>query len=489
MHIAFDHSFHAQMAGFYAAAVPASPTEPALLVFNDALAVDMGIERSDCSDQQIAEMLSGARLPEGAMPIAFAYAGHQFGHFSAQLGDGRALLLGECLIPNGKRLDIQLKGSGRTPFSRGGDGKAAIGPVLREFLVSEAMHALAVPTTRSLAAVGTGDAVYRDEPLPGAVLTRVASSHIRVGTFEFFAAHHGIDHVRQLAEYVIARHYPAAADADNPYLALFEAVLDAQVALIVHWMAIGFVHGVMNTDNVSIAGETIDYGPCAFLDVYAPDAVFSSIDKQGRYAFGNQPAIARWNMHRLAEALAGAVDAVGGEADVQKLGFLIDGFADRYITLWTQRMGRKLGLAETQEGDSELISGLLRMMHAQQVDFTMAFRALGTAQAGDAVALHNLFSDAAPLSDWQDQWQARLQSEATTPEQRLAQMNSVNPLYIPRNHMVEAALQAATRHGNLEPFQAMLEVVRNPFEERVGWSAYARPAPEGFGPYVTFCGT
>jgi serine/tyrosine/threonine adenylyltransferase len=485
MRIVFDHSFHMQMVGFYAAAMPDKPTNPELLVFNHALADNLGIDRSGCSDQTVAECLSGAQLPEGAKPIAFAYAGHQFGHFSAQLGDGRALLLGECIAPDGRRLDIQLKGSGRTAFSRNGDGKAAIGPVLREFLLSEAMHALGVPTTRSLAAVSTGDPVYRDEALPGAVLTRVASSHIRVGTFEYFAAHHGVDHVRQLADYIIARHYPAAADADNCYVAMFEAVLDAQVELIAHWMSIGFVHGVMNTDNVSIAGETIDYGPCAFLDTYAPDTVFSSIDTQGRYAFGNQPAIARWNMHRLAEALAGAVHAVGGDTAVQTLGGLIDGFADRYFAVWTARMNAKLGLSGINDGDRDSVLSLLAMMEEQGADFTLTFRALSAAQAGDDAALKAQIGDAASFDYWLRKWRERLGDNTDAART----MDAVNPLYIPRNHMVEAALEAASRHGTMEPFEALLAAVRDPYTERPGLSAYARPAPEGFGPYKTFCGT
>jgi uncharacterized protein YdiU (UPF0061 family) len=489
MKIAFDHSFRREMVGFYADAQADTPSAPKLLAYNDALAAQLGIERGEADDAAIAELLSGAQLPEGAEPLAFAYAGHQFGQFSPQLGDGRALLLGEVIAPDGNRCDIQLKGSGRTPYSRGGDGKAAIGPVLREFLLSEAMHAMGVPTTRSLAAVATGDPVYRDEALPGAVLTRIASSHIRVGTFEYFASHHGVDHVRQLADYVIARHYPGAAGAPNRYLALFEAILDRQAALVAKWMCIGFVHGVMNTDNVSISGETIDYGPCAFLDVYASDAVFSSIDRQGRYAFGNQPPIARWNMHRLAEALAGLVQADFGADEVQKMGLLINDFAPRYFAVWTAGMRAKLGLVSEADGDFDLATSLFQTMEGQDVDFTLLFRALAEAQAGDPEKARTLFTDPSQFDAWLPQWMARLETDPQTNEQRSTAMNAVNPLYIPRNQMVEAALDAASRHGTMEPFEAMLEVVRNPYTERAGWSAYARPAPDGFGPYVTFCGT
>jgi serine/tyrosine/threonine adenylyltransferase len=493
MKIAFEHSFRREMAGFYADAEADTPSAPRLLAFNDALAAQLGLERGDADDTMIAALLSGSALPEGAEPLAFAYAGHQFGQFSPQLGDGRALLLGEIVAPDGNRFDVQLKGSGRTPYSRGGDGKAAIGPVLREYLLSEAMHAMGVPTTRSLAAVATGDPVYRDEALPGAVLTRIASSHIRVGTFEYFASHHGVDHVRRLADYVIARHFPEAAAAPNRYLALFEAVLDRQAVLIAKWSCLGFVHGVMNTDNVSIAGETIDYGPCAFLDAYSPDAVFSSIDRQGRYAYGNQPPIARWNMHRLAEALAGLVQADYDADDVQKMGVLINDFAPRYFAAWTAGMRAKLGLASEADGDFDLATGLFHAMDGQKVDFTLLFRALAKAQAGDAGGdagpARALFADPAGFDAWLPMWQARLDQDARSSGERAAAMNAVNPLYIPRNHMVEAALDSASRHGSMKPFEALLEVVRNPFNERPGWSAYTRPAPDGFGPYVTYCGT
>lgn len=484
----FDNSFHRTMEGFYSSVLPEPASAPELIAFNDALASDLGIDRRDTTDADLAAMLSGATLPKGAQPIALTYAGHQFGQFNPQLGDGRAHLLGEIVAPDGRRFDIQLKGSGRTPYSRGGDGKAALGPVLREYLVSEAMHALGIPTTRSLAAVKTGDGVFREVFLPGAVLTRVAASHIRVGTFAYFAAHHGTDAVRQLADHAIARHYPEAANTPNPYLAFFEKVVEAQAALIARWMQVGFVHGVMNTDNCSIAGETIDYGPCAFLDVYAAGTVFSSIDQHGRYAFGNQPGIARWNMHRLAEALAGAVHAVGGDEDVAKLGPLIDGFADRYFAHWLPGIRAKIGLASAEDGDMQLVLDLLKAMEAGKADFTLLFRSLSQAQAGDSAAATALFEDRNAFDAWCVQWRERLARDPQSPAQRAEAMNAVNPLYIPRNHKVEEAL-ASANGGDYAPFFALLAVVRSPYFERADWADYALPAPGGTEPYVTYCGT
>ncbi|MFZ1476300.1 MAG: YdiU family protein [Sphingorhabdus sp.] len=488
MTFAFDNSFHRTMEGFYAACEPDAASKPELVAFNDALAAELGLDRSGVSDAELAALLSGAALPDGAQPIALTYAGHQFGQFNPQLGDGRAHLLGEIVAPDARRFDIQLKGSGRTPYSRGGDGKAALGPVLREYLVSEAMHALGIPTTRSLAAVKTGDGVFREVFLPGAVLTRVAASHIRVGTFAYFAAHHGADAVRQLSDHAIARHYPAAADATNPYLAFFEAVVEAQAALIARWMQVGFVHGVMNTDNCSIAGETIDYGPCAFLDRYAADTVFSSIDRQGRYAFGNQPGIARWNMHRLAEALAGAVHAIGGDEDVAKLGPMIDGFADHYFAYWLPGMRAKIGLAGAEDGDMQLVLDLLKAMEAGKADFTLLFRSLSQAQAGDDTAALALFEDLSGFDLWLVQWHERLARDPQSTAERTAAMEAVNPLYIARNHKVEEAL-ASANGGNYAPFFSLLEVVQNPYIERVEWANYALPAPDGTEEYVTFCGT
>jgi uncharacterized protein YdiU (UPF0061 family) len=483
----FDNSFRREMEGFFVDAIADPPSAPHLLAYNNKLAADLGIAKAD--DAELAQLLSGGALAEGSEPLAFAYAGHQFGQFNPQLGDGRALLLGEIIAPNGARFDLQLKGSGRTAFSRRGDGKAAIGPVLREYLISEAMHAMGVPTTRSLAAVATGDPVFRDQPLPGAVLARVASSHIRVGSFEYFAAHHGPDHIRQLTDYAIARHYPDAAKAANRYLAFFEAIVDRQASLIAQWMCLGFIHGVMNTDNMSIAGETIDYGPCAFMDAYAGDTVFSSIDEYGRYAYRNQPPIARWNLHRLAEALACAVHADTGEEAVQQLGPIIDSFADRYFAAWTKGMAAKLGLAQVHQGDFELATKLFATIENQNVDFTLFFRSLSDAQAGNYAKTKALFADPTALDQWLLQWQTRLSEDPQGQEERAVRMNRVNPLYIPRNHNVEAALLAASRDGNMEPFAALLEIVRNPFDERPEASAYASPAPQGSGRYVTYCGT
>ena len=426
-------------------------------------------------------MVFGAVVPEGATPIAQVYAGHQFGGFSPQLGDGRALLLGEVIDRAGARRDIALKGSGWTPFSRGGAGKAAIGPVLREYLIGEAMHNLGIPTSRALCAVATGETVYRETPLPGAVLTRVAASHIRVGTFQFFASRGEWDKVRQLADYAITRHYPDVAAADNPYLAFFDAVCRAQARLIAQWMGVGFIHGVMNTDNMTISGETIDYGPCAFMESYAPGTVFSSIDQTGRYAYGNQPLILGWNLARLAETLLPLIapdeDRAVGIATER-----LQGIAAIYRAEWTNVMRGKLGLDGADAGDGALADGVLAAMEGQTADWTLTFRRLSSACDGDTGLLVPLFDDATAFLAWLPKWRARLAGGAAE------RMNCVNPAIIPRNHLVEKALIAATA-GDLGPFRAMLSALRDPFDDLPGREAYALPAPSGFGPYKTYCGT
>ncbi len=426
-------------------------------------------------------------MPEGADPIALAYAGHQFGQFNPQLGDGRALLLGEVVSPDGQRFDIQLKGSGRTPFSRNGDGRSALGPALREYLVSEAMAALGVPTTRSLAVVATGEKVQRERAEPGGISTRVAASHIRVGTVQFFAAHLGPDYVRQLADYTIARHYPAAAEAENPYLALFEMVMDAQAALVAQWMNLGFIHGVMNTDNMALSGETIDYGPCAFIDSYDPRTVFSSIDTQGRYAFGNQPFIARWNLIQLGNAMLPVI-AEQDDAATEKVTALLEQFPERYIAAWLKGMRRKLGLVDVQEGDLDLASRLMKAMEGQSVDFTRFFRALARVPAEGPGIASALFDDPAVGEAWIAEWLTRIEGDSLSAADRRAAMDAANPVYIPRNHKVEEALAAAIE-GDMAPYERLLDAVTRPFEERDGFEEYARPAPDSFGPYVTFCGT
>ena len=487
MDFGFDNSFYAAMEGFYAAAEAATPSAPKLLIFNHALAGRLGLDLADADDEVLARVLSGQMLPEGANPLAQAYAGHQFGHFSSQLGDGRALLLGEVVAPDGARFDLQLKGSGPTPFSRNGDGKAAIGPVLREFLVSEAMAAMGVPTTRALAAVATGDRVQRERAHPGAVLTRVASSHIRVGTFQFFAAHFGAEHIIRLSDYSINRHFPDLTEAPNSHLALLDRVIGLQCELVAHWLGVGFIHGVMNTDNVAISGETIDYGPCAFMDHFAVDTVFSSIDANGRYAYGRQPQILHWNMARFAEALLPAIHAVD-PAGVEEAKALVEAIPDRFRTIWFDRMRAKLGLGEASDGDADLIDRLFAVLEQHGVDFTSFFRALAMLLRGDGSKLEALLPEPDAMAPWIADWWAQLEREDIHPRERADAMDAVNPLYIPRNHHVEAAL-AAAEAGDLAAWTALLEVVRNPFVERPEWAEYAQPAPAEAAPYATFCGT
>jgi uncharacterized protein YdiU (UPF0061 family) len=472
---AFDNSYARDLPGFFVAQAPDPAPAPRLVRLNHALAAELGLDPAGL-EPVAAEVFSGTALLPGMEPIAQAYAGHQFGGFSPQLGDGRAVLLGEVIDRAGNRRDIALKGSGRTPFSRGGDGKAALGPALREYLVGEAMHALGVPTTRALAVVETGQPVLREGLLPGAVLTRVAASHIRVGTFQFFAARGQDDKVRRLANYAIARHHPQAAGAENPYLAFFDAVAAAQARLIAQWMGLGFIHGVMNTDNMTISGETIDYGPCAFMEAYAPGTVFSSIDTQGRYAFGNQPTILLWNLARLAETLLPLFDTDEKTAvDIANAG--LDRAAAAYQTEWAGVMQRKLGL---DADDNALREGFLALLPG--TDWTRAFRALGPASEGDATRLRALIADQPALADWLARWQAQLAPGAR------ARIETTNPAVIPRNHLVEEAL-AAAHQGDLAPFEALLAAITDPFAEVPGREKYLLPAPDGFGRYVTYCGT
>lgn len=457
---AFDNTYARELAGFYAPGEAARAPEPRMIRLNIELARELGLAAEVLDSPAGAEILSGNVVPEGAMVLAQAYAGHQFGHFVPQLGDGRALLLGEVIDRHGQRRDIQLKGSGRTVFSRGGDGKAALGPVLREYVMGEVMHALGVPTTRALAAVATGGPVFREQVLPGAVLTRVAASHIRVGTFQFFAARGETEKIRQLAEYTMRRHYPAAATC----LELLEAVVDAQASLIAKWMHVGFIHGVMNTDNMAISGETIDYGPCAFMDSYSAGTVFSSIDHTGRYAYGRQPEIALWNLTRFAETL---LPLITEEAAIAAL----KNYWARYEGYWLRGMRAKLGLATEAAGDRDLALALLTAMEGR--DYTSTFRGL---------------ANGLELGDWTRTWRERLAREGATVEERTAAMNRVNPIYIARNHQVEAALKAAET-GDLTPFTTLCEVLAAPYTERAEREAYAGPAADGNPGYRTFCGT
>lgn len=489
MDLAFDNSFFSAMEGFYAPAEAVKPSSPELLIFNHRLAERLGIGLGDADDADLARFLSGAVVPGGASPLAFAYAGHQFGHFSPQLGDGRALLLGELIAPDGARFDLQLKGSGPTAFSRSGDGKAAIGPVLREYLVSEAMAAMGVPTTRSLAAVATGDRVQRERAHPGAVLTRVAQSHIRVGTFQFFAAHFGVDHVVQLSDYSIRRHFPDLAEAPNPHLALLDRVIGLQCELVAHWLGLGFVHGVMNTDNVAISGETIDYGPCAFMDHFSANTVFSSIDANGRYAYGRQPQMMHWNMARFAEALLPAIHSID-PADVDAAKAMVEAIPGRFRAIWFARMRTKLGLGAGApiEDYAELVDGLFAEMERLSIDFTGFFRALAMLLRGDSASMEALLPEPDALAPWIADWWAELEREDIHPRERADDMDAANPRYIPRNHHVEAAL-AAAEAGDMTPWLDLLEVVRHPYVERPEWQGYAGPAPGDFGSYTTFCGT
>ena len=428
----FDNSYARDLSGFYAEWQGAAAPAPKVLLVNAALATSLGLDPHALKSS--AQELSGAVAPEGATPLAMAYAGHQFGGFSPQLGDGRALLLGEIFDTQGARFDLHLKGSGRTPFSRGGDGKAVLGPVLREYLMGEAMHALGIPTTRALAATTTGENVARDGMKQGAVLARIAASHLRVGTFQFFAARNDWEKVRQLANYAIARHDPDLVDAPDTYLAFLTRVADRQAALVANWLHVGFVHGVMNTDNVTISGETIDYGPCAFIDAYDVNAVFSSIDRNGRYAFGKQPVMAQWNLTRLAEALLPLIDADDTDRAIRLATDVINGFTGRYTDLWTAGMRAKIGLSAAQDGDSALINDLFAAMDGQGVDYTQFFRRLASDTDQDIAAL---FDNDSKIIAWLADWRARLLRDPQQAQARLDAMNAVNPVYIPRNHLVE----------------------------------------------------
>ncbi|MBP8306208.1 MAG: YdiU family protein [Burkholderiaceae bacterium] len=491
---AFDNTYARQLEGAYVPWQAAKAPQPVLVKFNRALADELGLAADALDSPLGAAIFSGNELPEGATPIAQAYSGHQFGGFSPQLGDGRALLLGEVIDRHGRRRDIAFKGSGRTPFSRGGDGKAALGPVLREYLIGEAMQALGIPTTRALAATLTGEHIYRDTgPQPGAVLTRVAASHLRVGTFQFAAARGDEALLRRLADYAIERHQaPPSADG-NPYLGLLRAVSERQAQLIARWMGVGFIHGVMNTDNMTISGETIDYGPCAFMDHYDPQTVFSSIDTGGRYAYGNQPLIARWNLARLAETLLPLIDADADRAIALAVA-VIDEFPVRYEHHWLAVMRAKLGLIGQAPEDLALANDFLALLQAHQIDFTQAFRRLADAadstRPAGAQAMQALFSDPAALDGWLARWHSRVAAQACEPAPRAAAMRQVNPAYIARNHKVEEALAAAVEHNDLAPFEALLAVLQRPFEERPEHGSYAAPAPAAQAAcYKTYCGT
>jgi uncharacterized protein YdiU (UPF0061 family) len=492
MHFPFDNSYARELPGCYVRCPPESAPHPKLLYFNHALADELGLEAGS-TPEDLAGIFSGNQLPKNADPIAQAYAGHQFGQFSPQLGDGRALLIGELIDRHGQRRDLALKGSGRTPFSRRGDGKAAVGPMLREVLIGEAMHALGIPTTRALAVVSSSEKIYRTRPLQGAILTRIAASHLRIGTFEYFAARGDYGQVRTLANYAIRRHDPALATHDNPYLALLNTVVARQARLIAQWMGVGFIHGVMNTDNMSIAGETIDYGPCAFMEHYDPGTVFSSIDEMGRYAYGNQPGIAQWNLARFAETLLPLLSPTPQEANDLALE-AIGRFKDAYDAAWLETMRAKLGIsanhADHDTNDRELTQDWLSLLHHQRIDYTLAWRHLADVAEGNATAMRSLFTDTAPLDVWLARWQARWAIEPILATERAARLRTANPWIIPRNHRVEEALDAAADHGDTAPFEQLLSALQHPSEERPEYARFTAPAPPKFtATYQTFCGT
>ncbi|XOK64630.1 protein adenylyltransferase SelO [Paenibacillus elgii] len=478
----FDNSYVRLPETFFSRLEPAPVRSPKLIVLNDRLAASLGLNVEALRGSEGVAVFAGNRIPEGATPLAQAYAGHQFGHFT-MLGDGRALLLGEQITPDNTRVDIQLKGSGRTPYSRGGDGRAALGPMLREYIISEAMHALGVPTTRSLAVVTTGEGIIRETELPGAVLTRVAASHIRVGTFQYAANWGGVEELRTLADYTIQRHYPHADATENRYLSLLQEVIKRQAALIAKWQLVGFIHGVMNTDNMALSGESIDYGPCAFMDAYDPATVFSSIDVHGRYAYGNQPSIAAWNLARLAEALLPLLHDDEDEA-IRLAEDAISGFVEQFAGHWLAGMRAKLGLFNEEPEDETLMKDLLVMMQKHQADYTNTFRALTFDKHEDLA-----FNGTTEFAQWQERWQARRgrQQEPQASSQQL--MRSSNPAIIPRNHRVEEALDAAVKQGDYSVMERLVQALSNPYAHSPEQAEYCTLPAASDRPYRTFCGT
>jgi uncharacterized protein YdiU (UPF0061 family) len=482
---AFDNSYAHLADRFFARVSPTPVAAPSLVRLNDGLACSLGLDAEQLVTPDGVNVLAGNRVPRASAPLAMVYAGHQFGSFVPQLGDGRAILLGEVIDRDGVRRDIQLKGSGPTPFSRRGDGRAALGPVLREYIVGEAMARLGIPTTRGLAIVATGETVWRDTPMPGAVLTRVASSYIRVGTFQFFAARGDVDALRQLADYTIARYYPEAADAPNPIRAFLDLVIARQAALVAQWLLCGFIHGVMNTDNMSVAGETIDYGPCAFMDAYDPATVFSSIDQTGRYAYGNQPGIAHWNLARLAETL---LPLLAEDADValKEANEALDIFSDRFQTAYAAGLCGKIGLFDPRPEDFALAQDLLERMARNQADFTLTFRGLCDSAN---VATRALFADPNAFDEWAQRWHQRLAEDGKDANERKARMRAVNPAFIARNHLVEEVIAAAVDHGDFAPFETLLTVLSRPYDDQPAFRRYADPPRPDQIVRQTFCGT
>lgn len=491
----FDNSYVLLPDRFYSPQAPTPVAAPEVIRINRPLARQLGISVEWLESAEGLQVLAGNQLAPGSQPIATAYAGHQFGGWNPRLGDGRAVLLGEVLDSAGQRYDLQLKGAGRTPYARGGDGRAPIGPVLREYIVSEAMAVLGVPTSRSLAALSTGEKVLREQLLPGAILTRLAHSHIRIGTFQYFVGQGDMDGVQTLADHVIGRHYPAAAAAERPYLALLEAVFARQAKLIAQWQQLGFIHGVMNTDNMLLSGETIDYGPCAFMDNYHPKTVYSSVDVQGRYAYANQPAIAQWNLAWLARALLPLLDA-NEEAAVKAAQEAVDGFMRQYEAAYADLMHRKLGLADPDDQSQALIDELLELMARADADYTLSFRRLAelagpggenSAEAGPSVA--EIFELPASFAPWLEKWQARLKAGTHSPAARQQQMLALNPVFIPRNHLIEEVIEAATDDHDFQPFHSLVDRLAEPYRYAPADARYALPPRPEQVVLRTFCGT
>ena len=478
---AFDNSFARELTDLYEPWQPAAVPSPKLLALNAELATELGLDADALRSPEGVAMLVGNAVPDGSSPLAQAYAGHQFGNYSPRLGDGRAVLLGELIDLRGDRRDLHLKGSGRTPFARGGDGKAVVGPMLRELLIGEAMHALGIPTTRALAVVATGEGVQRQPMQPGAVLARVASSHLRVGTFQYAAATGDLGVLQRLTDYAITRHHPAAAGAERPALALLDAVVGVQSHLVAQWMLVGFIHGVMNTDNVTISGETIDYGPCAFMDAHDPATVFSSIDHAGRYAFGNQPGITQWNLARLAEALLPLVDADTDTA-VELATEVLQTYPDRFTRAWSNGLLAKVGLpGDTRDDAAQVAADLVDVMREHRLDHTGTFRSLSSLLRG--------FEPLPELAEWAGRWFSLVPAKDAERQRLADQLDSVNPIYVPRNHLVDEALEQAT-NGDMAPFEQLLDIVSHPFVERKGADQFGRPASERFAAtFRTYCGT
>jgi len=484
----FDNTYTRLPEVFFERVMPTAFEKTHLVSFNPAAAELIDLDLDEAKRSEFHEAFGGKILLPGSDPIAMLYSGHQFGHYVPQLGDGRAILLGEARNSRGEKWDLQLKGAGETRFSRDGDGRAVLRSTIREYLCGEAMHGLGIPTTRSHCIIGGNEGVLRERPEPGAMLIRMAPTHVRFGSFEVFFYRKQHEHLKTLADYVIAEHFPHWNENSNKYANFLAEVARRTGVMIAHWQSVGWAHGVMNTDNMLLSGETIDYGPCAFIDAYEPAAVFSSIDTHGRYAYGKQPLIARWNLGRLAETLLPLIDADSNSA-VQLAGDAVNAFVEHYGAHWLDGMRVKLGLTSSENGDFDLASGFLTALEGQNADYTLALRRLSDAARGDDDALRVLLDDPSAYNAWADHWRARLSRESVSAEARAQAMNRVNPIYIPRNHKVEEALTAAVEGQTLEPFETLLEVLESPFDEKEGLEAYASPAPESFGRYRTFCGT